>query len=346
MGQSLRSLIALAQEGLVSDHQNKALRDVSLQYEIGVSNHVAQLIKSEGDVISRQYIPSANELNVRADEDTDPIGDQVYTPVKGIVHRYPDRLLLKVTNLCAVYCRYCFRKEMLGAGSDSLSQDDLEHAIDYIKSKEDVWEVILTGGDPFVLSARRLSYIMNALNDIDHVKVIRIHTRIPVADPGKISDTHLIVLNSVSKAVHIVAHINHVKEITDQFRGIILQLRGAGCSVLSQSVLLKGVNDDAKALAHLFKELVQLHVTPYYLHHLDRAKGTSHFRVPLLKGQEIMKELQGSISGICLPRYMLDLPGGHGKVPINETYVTAIGSDLYNVEDYKGCMHTYKEGAA
>lgn len=341
----LRSLADLAGAELLPDGDEARYIQLAGRYDIGISDHVRRLIRKserpEKDVIGRQYIPTLEELNVLSDEESDPIGDEIYAPVNGIVHRYRDRVLFKVTSVCAVYCRYCFRREMVGAGAEHLSDDDFDRAIAYIKSHDEIWEVILTGGDPLVLSPRRLKKIIGSLSEIDHVKIIRIHTRIPVANPTLISDTILSVLKMSAKPINVVLHINHVKEITTEVVQKISQLRSVGCSILSQSVLLKGVNDDAVTLEKLFRKLVTLHVQPYYLHHLDRAKGTSHFRVSLERGQEIMKDLQGRVSGICLPKYMLDIPGGHGKIPVNEGYIQVRDGGIYSVEDYQGCTHLY-----
>ncbi len=324
---SLRCVSDLVEADLISGKDSDDYKKIEASYDIGITPHVRALINEEklkasdcelhdsmrpqdnniglaqdshsrndnryNDPIGRQYIPNLAELNICADENTDPIGDDAHSPVKGIVHRYPDRALLKITNICAVYCRYCFRRDIIGAGSDHLISDDYAEAINYIKSHKEIWEVILTGGDPLILSAGKLQIIMDDLCTIDHVKVIRVHTRIPVANPDIIDNTILSVLESVTKSVYIVLHVNHAKEITEKSEDKILQLRRVNCSILSQSVLLNGVNDDAKTLERLFKKLIGMHVKPYYLHHLDRAKGTSHFRVSLARGRKIMKELQG-----------------------------------------------------
>ncbi len=320
---------------------------MSLKNNTGVNEYISALIESlsgaEKAAISRQYIPDMKELNILPDEDSDPIGDNIHSPANGIVHRYPDRVLFKVSNSCDVYCRYCFRRDMIGAGSAHLSDDDFERAIEYIKTQKQVWEVILSGGDPLTLSARRLGKIFDALDKIDHVQIIRIHTRIPVSNPLKITDTLLSVLKSSTKAVYVVLHVNHAAEITDTVKAKIFAFRQNNCSILSQSVLLKGVNDDAKILEGLFKKLISIHVKPYYLHHLDRAKGTSHFRVSIERGREIMKKLQGRVSGICLPKYMLDIPNGHGKIPIEMTRANELGGGNYTFEDYQGSKHIYKE---
>ena len=333
--------------GVPLDGSARDLNGLQKSYDVGVTDHVMQQIENMDrpyeDAVARQYIPSVEELNVQSDEDNDPIGDDVYSPKRGIVHRYPDRVLLKISNVCAVYCRYCFRKEMIGAGQKHLSEDEYTAAIDYIRAHNEIGEVILTGGDPLILSPRRLQDIVHALNEIDHVKIIRFHTRIPVVNPSKIDKTLLSVLKASSKALYMVLHINHAQEISDAVRSAIFKIRMANVSVYSQSVLLKGVNDDPKILEHMFRELTLMHVTPYYLHHLDRAKGTSHFRVSIERGKNIMRDLQGRVSGISLPKYMLDIPGGHGKIPINDESVYRLKEGVYRVTDYQGCEHLYIE---
>lgn len=341
----LRSPKQLIDAGLVLEGDRDAHEDLASRYDIGVSAHVYSRIADKGNALSdpvgRQYVPSVKELKIQNNEMNDPIGDDVYSPARGIVHRYPDRVLFKVTNVCAVYCRYCFRREMIGAGTDHLSDDDIEHALDYIRAQKSIWEVILTGGDPLVLSPRRLSYILQELDKISHVEVIRIHTRLPIVDPGKINDTLISVLKSISKGIHIVLHVNHTQELSDKVKSSIFSLRMAGCSLFSQSVLLKNVNDNAEVLENLFRKLICLHVHPYYLHHMDRAKGTSHFRVSLERGMEIMRDLQGRVSGLCLPKYMLDIPGGYGKIPIDSAHVTRLDGATYQVVDYQGDVHLY-----
>ena len=341
----LRKISDLVAHNLLPQDAVIHLRGVEQAFDIGISDHVRVLLSGienpEHDPVGRQYIPSVKELDVKPHEEADPISDNLYSPVNGIVHRYPDRVLFKVTNVCAVYCRYCFRREMIGAGSDHLSEQDFDKAIEYIRDHHEVWEVILTGGDPLVLSPRRLEKTIRLLNDIEHVQSIRIHSRVPIADPAKIDDTLLAVLKQSRQGFHIVVHINHAKEMTASVKSALQNLRMANCSLYAQSVLLKGVNDSVEALEGLFKTLIAHHVKPYYLHHLDRAKGTSHFHVPIERGKSMMKDLQGRISGLCLPKYMLDIPGGHGKIPISEDYVRTLSPHIYGVQDYQGCDHLY-----
>lgn len=347
-GPRIKNVQDLVDLGVIEHKAAPAYKDIVQHYTLSVSEHVTEYLQQtsfnpEQSPIARQYIPDLREANITDDERSDPIGDDVHSPVKGIVHRYPDRVLLKITPICAVYCRYCFRREMTGPSQENLSTDDLSNALDYIRKNDRIWEVILTGGDPFVLSARRLSEVIDALNRIDHVRVIRFHTRVPIADPLKIDDTICSVLNKVKAALFIVLHVNHAEELNNSALDTIRKLLKTKAILLSQSVLLKGVNNDVQTLENLLRALVSYGVKPYYLHHPDLAKGTSHFRVSIEEGQKLMRDLQGRISGLCLPHYVLDIPGGYGKVPIGHNYIESDVSQghSYKLEDYQGNFHYY-----
>ncbi len=321
---------------------DKAIEAVARRYAVGITDHILSTIENASDPVAKQYVPDIRELKILPGENTDPIGDDMHSPVKGIVHRYPDRVLMKLTHICAVYCRYCFRREMVGKpDSEVLKPKERNEALEYIRNNKNIWEVILTGGDPLVLSARQLNDTLDELCAIDHVKVIRIHTRVPVADPKRITNELCAVLKR-EKAVYVALHVNHAQELTQKVKTAFRKLLDADCVLLSQSVLLKGVNDDAEILEDLYRELVALRVKPYYLHHPDLAPGTSHFRLSIKRGQEIMKQLLGRVSGLCQPHYMLDIPGGHGKLPIGPSYIEGSG-DHYVLEDYKGVKHPYEE---
>lgn len=317
------------------------LAEVMERYAVAVTNEVMETINLDdpNDPIARQYLPSVEELKSTPRELEDPIGDEVHSPVKGIVHRYPDRVLLKPVHVCAVYCRFCFRREKVGPGSEMLSPPELAAALDYIRNTPQVWEVILTGGDPFVLSPRRLKMIMDELNKIDHVKVIRFHTRVPVADPLRVTPELVDALHS-EKAVYVVLHCNHARELTDKVKAAVELFLKAGIPLLSQSALLKGVNNDAAVLEELFRALTAMRIKPYYLHHPDLAPGTSHFRLSIDEGQKLTAALQGKLSGIAHPRYMLDIPGGFGKVPVSSSWIEKTG-DSYSVTDSRGVRHDY-----
>lgn len=334
------------------ENENKTPEDetpdiVRRRYAVGMSDHVAGTIKGppESDPIAKQYVPQLQELQILPEERLDPIGDDVHSPVKGIVHRYPDRVLLSPVSVCAVYCRYCFRREKVGKPGGVLKTHERTAALDYIRSHPEIWEVILTGGDPLVLSARQLGEIMAELGKIEHVRIVRIHSRLPAADPARITDDLIAAMRESGKPVYLAIHINHAQEITDEVRAALVRLHSAGINLLSQSVLLRGVNDDAAVLETLFRRLVELNVKPYYLHHPDLAPGTSHFRLPIAEGQAIMRRLLGRLSGIALPTYTLDIPGGMGKIPLTPCYLEALEDGGYEVEDYKGGRHIYAPGA-
>jgi lysine 2,3-aminomutase len=312
-------------------------------YAVRITDAVKRTIHGtvHNDPVAIQYIPQKQELKIVREERGDPIGDYAHTPVKGLVHRYADRVLLKLANVCAVYCRYCFRREMVGPGADVLNAQERTEALDYIRNHKKIWEVILTGGDPLILSARNLCATLDELEEIEHVQIVRIHTRIPIADPARITPDLLKALKNCKKPVYVVLHINHVQEISNEARAAITALLDAGCVLLSQSVLLRGVNDNVEALENLFRTLVTLKIKPYYLHHPDMAPGTSHFRVSIREGQALMRKLQNRLSGLCMPSYMLDIPGGYGKVPIALNYLQELESSAYLVEDTKGINHHY-----
>jgi lysine 2,3-aminomutase len=336
---TLRSASDLVGEGLSPAHAAESIEQVAQRYAVAITPTMADLITSPQDPIGRQFVPSAAELTTTEDENADPIGDARHSPVKGIVHRYPDRVLLKPTHACAVYCRFCFRREMVGPGAESLDAQELARAFDYIRSRPEIWEAILTGGDPLILSPRRLSEIVAALSDIPHLGVIRLHTRVPVVDPARVTGELVAALTS-DKAIYVVVHANHPRELTPNAVAACRRIIDAGVPMLSQSVLLKGVNDDAVTLEALFRGFVRHRIKPYYLHHADKAPGTSHFRTTIAEGQALMRQLRGRVSGLCQPDYVLDIPGGAGKVPVGPVYLREDG-----VEDWRGERHVYQAAA-
>jgi lysine 2,3-aminomutase len=331
----------LAARGLVAPERLGELRRVAGQFQVALTNEVAALIDpaDPGDPIAAQFIPSAAELDTSPEEQADPIGDERWSPVPGIVHRYPDRVLLKPSLVCPVYCRYCFRREQIGERGKVLSRAALDRAYAYIRERPDIWEVVVTGGDPFLLTPRRLATIVRALAAIEHVQVIRFHSRVPIVDPKRVTAA-LVEALAADKAVYVVVHANHPRELTDAAKEAIGRIVRAGIPVLSQSVLLRCVNDDAATLEQLFRGLVAMRVKPYYLHHPDLARGTSHFRGDIAEGQALMRELRRRASGLCQPTYVLDIPGGHGKVPVGPCWLHRDGEG-WRVEDGAGRSHQY-----
>lgn len=341
---TLKSAADLHGAGLVGEDGLDAARRVGQRYAIAVTPAMAALIDPDdpNDPIALQFVPDLRELDIRPEERADPIGDGAHSPVKGVVHRYPDRVLLKALHICPVYCRFCFRREMVGpAGDGTLSANELEDAFAYIRARPEIWEVILTGGDPLVLSPRRLTEIMRGLRDIAHVKIIRFHTRVPVVDPAAIDSALIAALKESGKAVYVALHANHPREMTKDARAACARMVDAGISMVSQTVLLKGVNDDPAILAELMRAFVEARVKPYYLHHPDLAPGTSHFRLDIAEGQRIVEALRGRVSGLCQPTYVLDIPGGYGKALIGLSAVREVDDGCYTVSDYHGKSHTY-----
>jgi lysine 2,3-aminomutase len=245
---------------------------------------------------------------------------------------------------CPVYCRFCFRREMIGPGQDNaLSPADFEAALAYISTHPEIWEVILTGGDPFILSPRRMAEITCRLSDIAHVKVVRWHTRVPVTDPGRVTDDLVASLQAPGATTFVAVHANHPREFSPEARRAIARLVEGAIPLVSQSVLLKGVNDDAETLAALMRSFVENRIKPYYLHHPDLAPGTSHFRPGIEDGLALMCDLRARLSGLAMPTYMLDIPGGFGKVPLESSNVekTALG---HRIRDMRGRWHNYIAG--
>lgn len=330
----------LIEAGLAPADRADGLQQVAEAFRIRVSPEMQAAMVDADDAIARQFLPDTAELTIRPEELYDPIGDITYSPTPGLTHRYPDRVILAATHTCEVYCRFCFRREAVGE-EGALPEADLEAALAYIAATPAIWEVILTGGDPLVLSPRRLSALMQRLSAIPHVEIVRFHTRVPVVAPARITDDMIAALRA-RPTTYLVLHTNHAQEITPAAQAALKRLADAGIPLLSQTVLLKGINDSAATLESLFRTLLRHRVTPYYLHHCDLARGTSHFRTTIAAGQAIMAQLRGRLSGIGLPTYVLDIPGGFGKVPIGPGYVEPTG-DAYQITDWQGRRHAYRD---
>ena len=344
---TLRSANELAAAGLIAPARVEALDAVAARYAVSLSPGLAALIARGDDAIARQFVPSEAELVTMPEERSDPIGDAAHSPVPGIVHRHPDRVLFKVVSACPVYCRFCFRRETIGPqGETALSPGAFEAAISYIAAHPEIWEVILTGGDPFILSARRVQDITQRLAGISHVKILRWHTRVPVVEPSRITDEYVAALLAPGVTGWVSLHANHPSEFSPDARRAIARLIDAGIPMVSQSVLLKGVNDDVETLAALMRMFVENRIKPYYLHHPDLAPGTSHFRVSIRRGQELMRDLRTRLSGMALPNYVVDIPGGYAKVPVLSDDVVELSPGRYRIRDHAGKWHDYRDSSS
>jgi len=343
MRASLRRPADLARAGLVAPADLPALEAVAARYAVSVTADMADLIDPHdpADPIARQFLPRAEELDTQVQEEADPIGDGAHSPLPGLVHRYPDRVLLKPLHVCPIYCRFCFRREMVGPeGLGTLSEADLARAFAYIAERPEIWEVVVTGGDPFALAPRRLAQIAASLTAIPHVRVLRFHTRVPVVEPGTVGPDLIAALKRFDGAVFVALHANHPREFTPAACAAVARLVDAGIPMVSQTVLLAGINDDPETLALLMRRFVENRIKPYYLHHGDLAPGTGHLRTDLAAGRDLVRSLRGRLSGLAQPLYVLDIPGGHGKVPAGPDYLAASGTG-WRVTDPQGDVHDY-----
>lgn len=338
----IHSVADLVAAGLIAPERAESLAPVVARYPLAITPALAALIDpaDPADPIAKAFIPTPAELDVAPEERADPIGDGAHSPCPGVVHRHPDRLLFSPVLACPVYCRFCFRRAAVGHAHARLTAAETAAALAYIAAHREVWEVILTGGDPLVLGAAEVSELAARLAAIDHVKVVRWHTRLPVVAPERLDAAFVRALNVPGKAVVVALHADHPRELTAAARAACARLIDAGIVMVSQSVLLKGVNDEVETLAALMRAFVETRIKPYYLHHPDLARGTAHFRVRIEEGIALMRALRGRVSGLCMPHYVLDIPGGFAKVPLDSGSVekTATG---WRIRDHAGVWHEY-----
>lgn len=287
---------------------------VTRDYPVRISKTMNDLINHSA-AIARQFLPSEDELTVAPEELRDPIGDEAHSPVDFLVHRYRNRVLWKVTQVCAVHCRFCFRRELIGQKGSRPDETVIQQAHDYMRQHHEIEEVILSGGDPMTLSAERLRLYVAPLLEIEHIRRIRVHTRMPIVAPEQIKEEWLTTLQKTGKQIVYVLHVNHADEFNPASDALLAHL-ATDHLLLSQTVLLRGVNDDAAVLAQLMEAFLARRIKPYYLHHLDLARGTGHFRVTIDEGRAIYQQLRQYVSGIALPTYIVEIPGGDGKIAV------------------------------
>ncbi|SMC94798.1 L-lysine 2,3-aminomutase [Desulfocicer vacuolatum DSM 3385] len=320
----------------------KALTKVTRQYPMLISPYYLSLIENEQDPLWKQAVPDVRELEDEQNME-DPLAEEPQSPVPAVIHRYPGRVIFLVSNRCAMYCRHCMRKRKVGEEDlhfGKKSSKKIEEGLQYIQSNTAVNEVILSGGDPLLLGTEQLDRILSTLKTFDHVRIIRIHTRTLCTLPCRITD-NLVMMLKKYQPLYINTHFNHPREITPESTKACEKLANAGISLGCQTVLLKGVNDDADIMGELMTRLLEIRVKPYYLHHPDPVAGTAHFRPDINVGFDIMKHMRGRLSGMCIPQYMIDLPGGEGKVPMLPDYVKSRSPKTIQVENYQGKICNY-----
>ncbi len=319
----------------------KTVEQVIQKYPMKVNLYYLNLIKKKNDPIWKQCIPDLKELSDTRG-DTDPLKEEQYSPVQGLVHRYPDRVLLLVSNKCAMYCRFCTRKRKVGKKDTSISEGDFKNAIKYIKSHEEIRDVIISGGDPLLLDDALLENYIKNVRKIKHVEIIRIDSRIPCTFPQRIT---LDLCNMLKKypPIYFLTHFNHPREVTEEAKNACEMLAESGVVMGNQSVLLKSINDDSKTLMKLNHELLKCRVRPYYLYIPDAVCGTAHFSVSIERALKIMEELFGFTSGLAVPRLIIDLVDGGGKIPLCPTSIVERFDNKYIFKNFEGKKFTYNE---
>ncbi|MCX8500132.1 MAG: lysine-2,3-aminomutase-like protein [Alphaproteobacteria bacterium] len=350
---TIRTLDELVDRGLILASERNSLVRVAEQFAVSISPGVASLLEQTppelraSDPIARQYVPRASEIDPDPLAHEDPIGDQRFSPARGLIHRFHDRVLIKPLEVCAVYCRFCFRRETINQGQAPLDHSELQVIYDYIAERPYIWEAILSGGDPLLLSARRMAEIVAKLAAIPHLGVLRLHSRIPVVEPERITSEIIAGLRS-RLPVFILLHCNHPREFTKAAEAAIGRLVDAGIPLLGQSVLLRGVNNDPEVLTALFRRMVELRIKPHYLHHADLTAGTAEFRTEIAEGIAMLRSLRGKVSGLCHPTYMIEIPGGAGKVPLGHSWAEPVTGQAgrWQIESPEGLIYDYPPAAA
>ena len=313
---------------------------IEKSFKIRITRYYANLIKEKGDPIYRQVVPDMAELDGNTGM-SDPLAEDKDSPVPSIVHRYPDRVLFLISHVCASYCRFCTRKRKVGDPS-KINPRYIEDGIDYIRNHKEIRDVILSGGDPFMLSTRRIEYVLKALRSMPHIEIIRIGTRVPCFLPQRVTKS---LVNMLKKyhPLFVNVHFNHPDEITEEASQALALLADAGIPLGNQSVLLKGVNDDPKVMKLLMQKLLKARVRPYYIYQADYVFGTDHFRTRVEKGLEIIDKIRGWTSGLGVPHFVIDAPGGGGKIPLLPKYVQSITDDAVVMRNYAGNIHVYPQ---
>jgi lysine 2,3-aminomutase len=328
-----------------SPEQRNELDKTVSKFPLSITPYYLSLIEAEdyqNDPIYKQAFPLPEELIIEEHDMSDPLSEDTDSPVPGITHRYPDRVLFTISNVCSMYCRHCTRKRKVGDNDYIPGRETMKKGLDYIQNTPEVRDVLLSGGDPFLLSNDYLDWVLTELDKIEHVEVVRIGTRTPVVLPYRVTDDLVEMLKS-HQPLWINTHFNHPREMTKSARNSLKKLADAGFPLGNQSVLLAGVNDCPRIITDLCHKLVQNRVRPYYLYQCDLSEGLSHFRTPVGKGIEIMESMIGHTSGFARPTYVVDAPGGGGKIPLMPNYIISWSTNKVILRNYEGVITSYKE---
>ncbi len=331
----------------LTEQEEKDIRQVLTKFRMAITPYYLCLMDPDNPdcPIRKQAVPSLPEVNVGRFDRLDPLDEDKDSPVPGLTHRYPDRVLFLITDKCAMYCRHCTRRRFAGQRDDDTNQERIEKAIEYIRNTPQVRDVLLSGGDALLMSDEKLEAIISALRKIDHVEIIRLGTRTPVVCPQRITQGLVDMLKKYHP-IWVNTHFNHYDEFTPESRDALARLADAGIPLGNQSVLLRGVNDCVNVMRRLVNGLVMLRVRPYYLYQCDLSMGIEHFRTPVSKGIEIIEGLRGHTSGFCVPTFVVDAPGGGGKIPVMPNYVLSSSPRKVVLRNYEGVITTYTEPQA
>ena len=324
--------------------EERSVTRKSGRFIMGIPPYWASLMDPEDPTcpIRRQAVPVEDEYRLSPNDMIDPLGEDSHMPVPGLVHRYPDRVLLLVVEVCAMYCRFCTRSRVVGTSAGFSRPANIDVAIDYIKAHRKIRDVLISGGDPLTLSDDRLGEVLSKLKAIPHVEFVRIGTRNPVTLPYRVTESLCAVLKK-QKPVWMSLHFNHPKEVTAPVKKACGMLADAGVPLGSQTVLMKGINDRAAIMKKLFHELLKIRVRPYYIYQCDAVKGTAHFRTPVSAGLQIIEKLRGHTTGYAVPTFVVDGPGGGGKIPLMPNYVVSVKDGVWTLRNFAGKLFTYKE---
>ena len=341
---AIRDIPTLEKVLELSEDDKSALDRTLQKFRMAITPYYASLMDRENPncPVRLQGVPTFHELEDEEGDLLDPLYEDKDSPVPGLTHRYPDRVLLLVTNICSMYCRHCTRRRMVGFDDSDLSTDNIEAAVDYIKNHPEVRDVLISGGDPLILSDDRLEWILKQIREIDHVEIIRIGTRTPVVLPQRITP-ELVEMLSKYHPIYINTHFNHPKEITAEAKSACEMLANGGVPLGNQTVLLKRVNDHPSLMKLLMQKLLSIRVKPYYIYQCDMSRGIGHFRTSIAKGIEIIENLRGHTTGMAVPTFVVDAPGGAGKIPLMPNYLVSQSDRRLILRNYEGMITTYTQ---
>jgi len=344
MRNAIRDVRTLAKVIHLDKDEKEHLDQTLTKFRMSITPYYASLMDRQYKLCSvrLQAVPRIDELHDDRDDMDDPLSEDVDSSVPGLTHRYPDRVLFLITNICSMYCRHCTRRRFVGFEDDHLPSEHLQQGYDYIRRHKEVRDIVLSGGDPLTLAEDRLEPILRELRSIDHVEIIRIGTRTPVVCPQRITD-ELVAMVRKYHPIYVNTHFNHYKEITLEAKQACERLADAGIPVANQSVLLRDVNDCPRIMKKLVHELLMIRVRPYYIYQCDMTRGISHFRTSIAKGMEIMENLRGHTSGLAVPTFVVDAPGGAGKIPVGPKYILSQSDKRVILRNYEGVITTYSQ---